>query len=545
MTDNAPTKYERLRPWIVLAIVWVVAFDIAWLWQRASGAHVNEFGANPREGTLYVTGMMLRDFMVSASPNTKAHEFIQNFVAHYPIADAELWPPFFHALECAWMAAFGTGRIAMLMLMAALAALGATVLWDTLAKEFGHAMATLGALTLLCLPLFRESYSSVLAEPLAAILLLSAALKWGRYLEEGRAVDAIAFGVLCGLALLTDLSALALLLQAPISALIARRGQRLRQLATWAGITLAALIAAPVALSLNGVGNARSSIWNGISWEFARGAEPFYFGKLAMGLGFFFVLFFVIGLICQFRSTPERSSKWITLAVTLAAAFAIRAVIIESLEARRLVPLLPIAVMFVIAGFGGVFMKFSKATAESLRPSHIRAACLLAIAGVITAQMQVGTFVQLRWTGYGESAQQIVDTASKGPLRILLSSDAAGQSALITELAKRDKRRRCSVQYSNRELSHNDRILRATRPRFDNSEDLAAWFPGSGYALIALDQSIPEEARSEVHDQLLNATANHPEIFWPMAQVKVGRGSQDNQGVLTIYRLRYSQNSGN
>jgi hypothetical protein len=545
MTEPAPTPYERLRPWIVLAIVWVVAFDIGWLWQRASGAHANELGTNPREAALYVTGIMLRDFTMSASPNTKAHEFIQNYVAHYPIADAELWPPFFHVIECAWMAAFGTGRIALLMLMAALAAFAATVLWSALAKEFGIAMATLGALILLCLPLFRESYSSVLAEPLAAILLLSAALKWGRYLEEGRRIDAIAFGVLCGLALLTDLSALALLLQAPISALAARRGQRLRQLAAWSGIALAALIAAPVALSLNGAGNARASIWNGISWEFASGAEPFYLGKLAMGLGFFFVVFFVIGLICQFRSGPERSGKWITLAVTLAAAFAIRAVIVESLEARRLVPLLPIAVMFVTAGLGGAFMKFSRASAESLQGTHIRAACLLAIAGVITAQMQGGAFVQQRWIGYGESAQQIVDVTRRGPLRVLLSSDAAGQGALITELAKRDKNRACTVQYSNRELSRNDRNLGITRLRFDNSEDLAAWFTSSGYGLVALDQSIPEEERSEVHDQLLNATANHPEIFWPMAQVKIKRGSRDNEGILTIYRLRYLQNPGN
>jgi hypothetical protein len=545
MNDLSPNKYGRLRPWILLAIAWVVAFDVAWVWQRVSGTHANEFGAHPRETTLYVTGLMLRDFAVSASSDTKAREFVAQYATHYPNVDRRLWPPLFYAVESAWMVAFGTSRVTLLLLMAALAATGATLLGSALAKDFGNGIAILGGAIFLCLPLSRESYGFLLAEPLGAILILAAALKWGRYLEDGRTVDALAFGGMCGLALLTDLSAFGLVFQAPLTAFLARRNERFQQPATWAGIALGGLIAGSAYFLIHhGSRNLGSMVRGAVSWEHTRAAIPFYFGKLGLALGFVLLLFFVIGLICQLRGGALRSGKWITLAVTLVAGFGVRTLVFEPLEARHLVPLIPITVMFATAGLNGLLNRFSTSSTESTRPAPANwkpaaVAWALAILGVITAQLFSGIELHRDWTGYGESAKEIVaaTSTSSGPQRILLSSDAAGEDALISEVARRDKRPNRILRRSNRELFRKDQLSGRTRPRFETSDELAAWFPLSGFTTIVLDQSIAEEDRSEVHDQLVRATEDHSEIFWATARVTVTRGNSEN-GVLTVYRLR-------
>jgi len=551
MTDPLPNKYGRFRPWIIVAIAWVIAFDVAWVWQRVSGAHANEFGAHPREATLYVTGLMLRDFAASARPDTKAREFVADYAAHYPNVDRQLWPPFFHAIQSVWMIAFGTSRVTMLMLMAALAATGATLLASALAKDFGNGFAILGAAMFLSLPLVRETYGFLLAEPLGAILILAAALKWGRYLEEGRPVDAIAFGGLCGLALLTDLSAFGLVLQAPITALLARRNDRFQQPAAWMALALGGLIAGSAYFLIHrGGGHLVSTLRGAVSWEHIRAAIPFYFGKLGMALGFVLLLFFAVGLIDRLRGEGLRSGKWITLATTLVAGFGVRAIVFEPLEARHLVPLIPIAVMFATAGLYGLLNRISKSSAESARPAQANwkratVAWALGILGVATAQLFSGVQLRREWTGYGESAKEIVaaTSTSLGPQRVLLSSDAAGEDALVSEVAMRDKRPNRILQSSNRELFRRDRLRGGTRLRFETSDELAAWLPRSGFTTIVLDQSIAEENRSEVHDQLVRATEDHPETFWATARVTVTRGNSES-GTLTVYRLRNPHSRG-
>lgn len=544
MTNVVLPKASPLRSWILIAITWVIAFDVAWSWQRVSGAHTSEFSGHPSESTHYVTGLMLRDF-VSAAPQTKMRDFVENYAAHYPNVDRHISPPFFQALASGWMAVFGTGRVAIMMLMATLAATSAALLWSALAKEFGFVIATVGGVVLLSLPLFRQSYDVLLAEPLAAILLLAAALKWGRYLDEGRSIDALAFGGLCGLALLTDFSAFALLIQIPFSALLARRLTRLRQPATWAGLALSALIAGPGAWLLSGEGDFGRWVRTVISWDFTRDALPFYLGKLGMGLGFVLLLFFVSGLIREFRK-PERTGRWSALLATLASALAVRATLSEPLDVRHLVPLLPIAIMFVAAGLNQLSSRFSDLPKmQKADWAGAAAAWSLAIAGLITAQLFKGADLHGRWTGYAESARQILTGPDHGTHRVLVSSDANGEGALIGEIAMREKHPGLFVQRSTQELLRTDRLRGGIRPRFETSDDLAAWFPRSGFTIVALDQSFDDAGRNEIHNQLTRAAEDHPEVFWPMAHVTVTRGKSESSGTLTVYRVKIQQDAGN
>jgi hypothetical protein len=109
----------------------------------------------------------------------------------------------------------------------------------------------------------------------------------------------------------------------------------------------------------------------------------------------------------------------------------------------------------------------------------------------------------------------------------------------------RDKRPQHVIRLSSTDLFQTDDLRGGIRPRFHSSEELAEWFPRSGFTMVAIDHSIAELDRSEVHDQLIRATEQHPEIFWPMARVNVRRGADDNEGVLVFYGVRNPQIKGN
>ena len=130
MSDPAPST--RLRSLVRILIVFIVVFDVAFLWQRLSGAHTSEFGGHTDEGAHCVTGLFVRDGTMTAfefarsgfhgSPSKKARDFAAEFRAHYPRVLFGVTPPAFHIAEGIWTVTFGASRFSFLLFMAFLSA---------------------------------------------------------------------------------------------------------------------------------------------------------------------------------------------------------------------------------------------------------------------------------------------------------------------------------------------------------------------------------------------------------------------------------------
>ena len=73
----------RLRPFFLAAIVFVFAFDVAFLWQLFAGAYGSEFGGHPDEAGHYVTGLMVRDYVATGFPGSPM-KFAGEYYRHYP-----------------------------------------------------------------------------------------------------------------------------------------------------------------------------------------------------------------------------------------------------------------------------------------------------------------------------------------------------------------------------------------------------------------------------------------------------------------------------
>jgi 4-amino-4-deoxy-L-arabinose transferase-like glycosyltransferase len=132
-----------------------------------------------------------------------------------------------------------------MLLMAALASVVAWQLFHAVHDEFGVVSAGLIAFFLLGLPLFREYYAMVMAETLSMALIFAATLAFGRFLDDERNADAVWFGVLAALAILTKGTGLALVVTAPIALVFTRKWQLLTRPALWAAVAITAILAGP------------------------------------------------------------------------------------------------------------------------------------------------------------------------------------------------------------------------------------------------------------------------------------------------------------
>src|SRR5215204_446042 len=178
-STSPPTRFPA---WFMLAIVWVVAFDLAFAWQRSMGAHGSEFGGHREEAAHYITGLMVRDYIAGGFPDKPA-AFAENYAAHYPKVAWAVSPPLFDIAQALWALPFGIGRTAVMLLLCAIAATLATLLYRELQREFPLVIAACGVLVFISLPLVREYYSLVMPDLLGATLIFAAVACFSRFVE--------------------------------------------------------------------------------------------------------------------------------------------------------------------------------------------------------------------------------------------------------------------------------------------------------------------------------------------------------------------------
>ena len=71
-------RAKKPRAWLIAGIVFVLAFDLAFAWQRRAGAYSSELGGHPDEAGHYVSGLMAHDYLAHGiynSPLKFAEEF--------------------------------------------------------------------------------------------------------------------------------------------------------------------------------------------------------------------------------------------------------------------------------------------------------------------------------------------------------------------------------------------------------------------------------------------------------------------------------------
>ena len=532
--DSASSSLRKKpRAWVAACIVFVLAFDLAFFWQRTGDAYVSEFGAHPDEAAHYVTGLFVRDALVmtgryaaggfQGSPVKVGKEFADTYYAHYPKIGLGVWPPVFYLVQSAWTLPFSPSRTSVLLLLCALAAVVATQLFRVLRAEYGILPAALGTALWLSLPLARNGYGMVMAETLSAGLMFGAVLAFGDFLDREKRGDAFRFGLLAALAILTKGTGLALALAAPLALLFTRRFHLLKRPALWTAVLLVAVLAGPWTWATRNLGQGG---WEepSPSWHFTAKALPYYAAKFGLGLGSAALVLFCIGAFVKMRANSGHRGRW-----AAAGAFIVSVVLFQSLapvglEARHLIPLLPAAIMFAVAGF-------VRLTASWKRQSLAAALGVLVVAGSVLPLEQKGC------RGFEPLARSVLDAASPSDVT-LVSSEARGEGMFIAEIAMRERRPGHIIQRASKALASSAWSGRGYAPQYPTDEALRAFLTGGKIQYLVLDDAIPEAKRCAHHDQLKRVVEGDTDRFSLLQESEIIRGGEPQLAPVRLYKIQ-------
>ena len=512
MTPNSsPKKPTASRAWIIAAIVLVLGFDLAFLWQRRSGATESELGGHPDEAAHYITGLAFQNYLATGLAGGPQKSFA-DFSAHYPNVRPLTSPPLFPIVQAAWTTAFGKSRASNLLMMCLLAALIARLLHLALRADFGEAAAVVAAALFISLPLVREHTATLLPALLCTACMLAAALAFARFSERERLTDALLFGLAAALAILTDQMGLALALFVPLALLLSRKWTVLACPQFWIGIALAA---APAWYF-------HASNWTPASLSFSRAAVPFFAAELASAVGAILFLIAVPCFITKLTRPAERTARWSAAAALLIATLLFLFLTPAELEPGRLLPALPAALMFATAGCAAVAKRLSRSTGF-----------ILVVTGVLTLALFETVMVTWRtkkWSGFRPLVEIVLDRAERPLARVLVCSDRTGTGMCIAEFAMREKQPTRFIQSA-------EKLFASTK--FGDEAELSDLLLAQNFDYIVLDESNPDLDldRAPLHDMLRRTLKENTDRFWEMSSAPVVRDGIAQEAPARLYRV--------
>lgn len=509
MPNSSPKKPAASRAWIIAAIVLVLGFDLAFLWQRRASATASELGGHPDEAAHYITGLAFQNYLATGLASGPQKSFA-DFSAHYPNVRPLASPPLFPIVQAAWTTAFGKSRASLLFMMCLLAALVALLLYFALRADFGEAAAVIAAALFISLPLVREHTATLLPPLLCTACMLAAALAFARFLERERLADALLFGLASALAILTDQMGLALALFVPLALLLSRKWTVLARPQFWIGIALAA---APAWYF-------HASNWTPASLSFSRAAVPFFAAELASAVGIILFLFAVPSLITQLTRPAERTALWSVAAALLVAPLLFLFLAPAELEPSGLLPALPAALMFATAGCAAIAKRLSRSTGF-----------ILVIVGVLTLMLSETVMVTWRtkkWSGFHPLVEIVLDATERPLARVLVCSDHTGEGMCIAEFAMHEKQPARFIQSAAK-------LFASTR--FGDEEELSNLLLAQNFDYIVLDESNPDLDRAPLHDMLRRTLKEKTDRFWEMSSAPVVRDGIVEEAPARLYRV--------
>src|SRR5258708_3013246 len=136
--------------WLPAVFLFYTGFAVTLL--HVAGAFQTGFAHHPDEPAHFVTGLMLRDYIVEGFPSTPM-TFATDFYLHYPEVAFGHWPPVFYVLQAGWTLLLPPNHTSLLWLMTLLTGCTAFLIYQTASQHFSGTLAILCGLIYLALPL--------------------------------------------------------------------------------------------------------------------------------------------------------------------------------------------------------------------------------------------------------------------------------------------------------------------------------------------------------------------------------------------------------
>lgn len=495
-----------------------------------AGVYGTEFGAYGDEGMHYVTGLMIRDFVLDPGQWLHPIAYAKRYYLHFPKVGLGNWPPGFAILQTLWSLPLGESRLSLLVLMTLLASLLAYLVFRTAQPRFGVLPSFAGAAILLAAPLTQSQASLVMAEIPLAIAGYLAMLRFARFLQTESRADAIWFGLLTSAAILIKGNGWSLILMTGFALLFSGRWKVLTRLPFWMAAAIIALICMPYSLLTMHI--VRQG-WNSTSGRVPLADYGHYLvlhlRMVAQIYGYPLTVIALAGLAVCWRT---RDVLWRTASAYAAVVIVFHTFVPTSVEPRKIFQMVPVLALFLVAGIDAISRRLPLAWHP--RPLVCAATVLLF---AFTGFRLLPPFQP----GFGrlvERAQSLQDGSDSA---ILISSNAYFQDCEAGIIAEWMERSRGPGTYLVRGTKLLERLTDAPR-------DGMLYMPAAGTPdeMRGILQSVPistvilhttPAAKSYGHHEILRRLMeSHPEDWELIYQDQRETAGQPHR--LALYRYR-------
>ncbi len=521
---------------IVGAAFWILAACLQW----RAGAFSAEFGSHPDEAAHYITGLMIHDYVVSgklASPVP----YVEQYYSHYPKVAIGAWPPLFHVTEALWTLLFTPAKASVLLLQGLLTAILATSLYWLLRRQYTFSAALAGGALYVFLPMVQRSTQAVMADGLVALLVFWAMVFFIEYLKSGSTRDGVWFGVFSALSMATKVNGLALLLLPAIALLLTRRWYLIRRPAMYLAASIILLFGIP---------------WQIIAYSFIRhmGVPPVtlggklflavFFGRVLLTIfGWGFAPFLILGILLFIVRLCRTGQSDMTLAGALAVLLSMWTLNSAAgvADGRYMLSAVPAAILFTFSGFDWLIHYVSP---PDMVPT---AAAVLGSAAAIVFLAQFWAMPRKPYWGFGEVAQFLLSSPQFSNSNFLVVSNACGEGAFVSEVARHDHRPQHAVFRASKVLSSSTWFGTNYRLLYPSSSSLQEFLDRAPLSAVVLDLGprgsgcMTSEEEVELSRRVESALSSDPN--WKL------RGNfpqkPGNSGSLVLYSRIGDQPAGN
>lgn len=525
---------RKLRSITVLAFL--IYFLIAVGFQTIGGAYSSELGEHADEAAHYVTGMMVRDYIASIATFhfESPLQFAKEYYQHYPKVGLGHWPPGFYIVQAAWTLIFTAHRASVMVLLAVMAALLAALLFDTARREFPVTIAFVAGLTVVADPLVQAFSRQVMAELMTATLVFSGVVFYAWYLDREETRFSLGFGASAGLAALTKGTGFLMAGIPPLGILFTSKFRLLLKPSFWAAALVVLLMNAPWYLMAPGATH-ESALPTNTLVRTPDDLGDAWFNAYLVVAGVAVIPFFAIGLLERFIVPLVRGRRvvsiWAVAAASIISMIALRAVVPPARPARHLMNILPVVVLFTVAGVVWVL---------STKPlSRMSNNLRVAVAAMILIVLFASDYHQLRrkeYVGFSPIAEKIISNSQFKDSVVLISSDSSGEGMFISELATRDgKRPGHYVLRGTKVISSATWFGWNALVLFNTPDQLNKFLTEVPIGIIVFDTDPPTPP---LHHSLLAQTLKaYPQQWQLIGTFEQSRGQGDERGAIQVYRL--------
>jgi hypothetical protein len=502
--------------------------------QSLGGAYSNDFGGNSDEPAHFVSAVMLRDFLLHGGFSHPA-AFARSFYLHYPKVAIGQWPPMLYAILGGWMVVFGVSRAAALAMIAVAAGATATLIYLVGRPRVGRPAALLACVVFLASPLVQESSDRVMTEHVVTLLAFASALEFARYVRTVRLADAMLFGILSALAILTRGSAWPLALVPGLTILLTRRFDLLWRPSLWLSALPVLVTCVPWYLATaKGVTSSWTTTGGTPYWMIA---VPFYARSIWQGLGSLVAAAALLGCWGSLvRPWARRAVDpvYAALAALLAGTLLLHCAVPTGLSDRFMVAVLPEIVLF--AAYGIVWLAGSLDRMVP-RPPWSAVLCLVVALGFLAGTFTVPR-TALRFTGFAAAARLLPSKSATQSPAFLVISDEKGEGAAVAELAIDQGWPGSFMLRGSKIFVREDWLGRGALDRFPTQGDVAKLLDQIPVTGILLDASIPAYRQEPFQQRVRDTVIANSQTWDRVASLSVDRQGQVFPDAVQVYLRR-------